>query len=184
MQSESENERVLRREMVRRLQTLTSESRAVATSFSSEHGLSSNDFDALLFVMQQQQSGTPATPGGIAEALSLTSGAATGVIDRLTRLGHVERRRDEQDRRIVRVYFAEAAQNVAGEFFAPLGALTDTVMSRYTPAELTVVSRFLQEMSLAMRSHAKGGTRARADQPGTSSSSSETADSGRPASAT
>lgn len=154
---QSADERMMRREMVSRLQSLTAESRAVATNFSAEHGLSSNDFDALLFVMQQQQAGVPATPGSIAESLGLTSGAATGVIDRLAKMGHVERRRDEQDRRIVRVYFAEAARDVASEFFAPLGTLTDDVMSRYSATELRLVSRFLGDMSEAMGIHARRG---------------------------
>lgn len=153
-QGSSPAERAMRREMVSRLQALTADSRTVATNFSSEHGLSSNDFDALLFVMQQEQSGTPATPGRIADNLGLTSGAATGVIDRLAKRGHVERRRDAEDRRIVRVHFAKAAREVASEFFAPLGVLTDDVMSHYSADELALVSRFLGEMSAAMRTHA------------------------------
>lgn len=149
-----------RAEIVMRLQVLMTESRHVATAFSTQHGLSSSDLDALLYVMHQQDAGSPATPGGIAEALDLTSGAATGIIDRLAKAGHVVRTRDEQDRRIVRVHFAEPARDVARGFFAPLGRLTDDVMAGYSPDELDAVTRFLGEMGDAMREHGRGGSAA------------------------
>jgi len=150
--------RRLRADIVTRLQVLTTESRHVAQAFSQEQNLGHSDLDALLFVMHEEAAGTPATPGRIAEALGLTSGAATGVIDRLTRAGHVERRRDEHDRRIIRVHYSEHAQTVARGFFAPLGRLTDGVMSGYSDAELEVVTRFLGEMGTAMGEQARGGS--------------------------
>lgn len=149
--------RRLRAEIVTRLQVLTTESRNVAQAFSQQQDLAHSDLDALLFVMHEEAAGTPATPGRIAEALGLSSGAATGVIDRLTRVGHVERRRDEHDRRIVRVHYSEHAQEVARGFFAPLGRLTDDVMSKYTDDELGIVTRFLGEMGAAMGEQARSG---------------------------
>ncbi|GAA4265586.1 MarR family transcriptional regulator [Frondihabitans peucedani] len=148
--------RQLRADIVTRLQVLTTQSRHVAQAFSQQERLAHSDLDALLFVMHEEAAGSPATPGGIADALGLTSGAATGVIDRLTRAGHVERRRDERDRRIVRVHYSEHAQQIARGFFAPLGRLTDAVMSGYTDVELDVVVRFLGQMGGAMEQYAKG----------------------------
>lgn len=152
---DGDDRRALRADIVTRLQVLTTESRHVAQAFSQEQNLAHSDLDALLFVMHQEAAGTPATPGRIAEALGLTSGAATGVIDRLTRAGHVERRRDERDRRILRIHYSEHAQRIAHGFFAPLGRLTDGVMSGYTDAELATVTRFLGDMSTAMAEHAR-----------------------------
>jgi len=43
----------------------------------------------------------PATPGWLAEKTSLSTGAVTGVVDRLERAGYVTRARDPQDRRRV-----------------------------------------------------------------------------------
>ena len=148
--------RRLRADIVTRLQVLTTESRHVAQAFSQAENLGHSDLDALLFVMHSEAAGTPATPGRIAEALGLTSGAATGVIDRLARAGHVDRRRDEHDRRIIRVHYSEHAQRVARGFFAPLGRLTDGVMSNYTADELSLVTRFLGDMGQAMAEHARG----------------------------
>ncbi|BDZ51825.1 MarR family transcriptional regulator [Frondihabitans sucicola] len=147
--------RRLRAEIVTRLQVLTTESRHVAQAFSQTQNLAHTDLDALLFVMHEEAAGTPATPGRIADALGLTSGAVTGVIDRLVRAGHVERRRDEHDRRIVRVHYSEHAQRVARGFFAPLGRLTDDVMAGYTADELDVVTRFLGDMGVAMGEQAR-----------------------------
>lgn len=154
-----------RAEIVTRLQVLTTESRHVAQSFAQAEGLGHSDLDALLFVMHEQAAGTPATPGRIAESLGLTSGAATGVIDRLTKAGHVERRRDEHDRRIIRVHYSEHAQQVARGFFSPLGALTDAVVAGYSEAELTAITRFLGDMGVAMAEHAREVARPGAADP-------------------
>lgn len=160
-----DSRRKLRADIVTRLQVLTTQSRHVAQAFSQQERLAHSDLDALLFVMHEEAAGSPATPGGIAEALGLTSGAATGVIDRLARAGHVERRRDERDRRIVRVHYSEHAQQVARGFFAPLGRLTDLVMSGYSDDELDAVVRFLGEMGGALEQHSRGSRAGRGAGP-------------------
>ena len=46
----------------------------------------------------------------LAEALSITPSSATQLVDRLVRLGLVERLREDEDRRLVRVQLSEAAR--------------------------------------------------------------------------
>jgi DNA-binding MarR family transcriptional regulator len=157
--TDAETRRILRSEIVRRLQTLTTESRHVAQAFASQQGLTPTDLDALLHVLHEENTGTPTTPGGIADTLGLTSGAATGVIDRLERQGHVVRSRDEHDRRLVRVHYGDEGMKTARDFFTPLGRVTDEVMAGFTDDELAVVTRFLQTMSEAMQQHAESVTR-------------------------
>jgi len=144
-----------RAEVVSHLQTLTTGSQRVAQAFAARHGLGQIDLEALLAVMEAERVGDPLTSGRLGEALGVTSGAATGVIDRLERVGHVVRRRDEGDRRRVLVHYGERAREVAGAFFGPLGGITDRVLDGFTDDELDVVTRFLGAMSGGMAEHAR-----------------------------
>ena len=65
----------------------------------------------------------------IADALDVTQASATGIVDRMEQRGLVERRRDEHDRRIVRVQPTEQGRNlmngIAAERRDHLAALLD-----------------------------------------------------------
>jgi len=65
-------------------------------------GLGVTDFDALLLL----DTSGPLAAGRIAEALAITTGAVTGLIDRLERAGFVQRTRHETDRRQVLIELA------------------------------------------------------------------------------
>jgi len=67
-------------------------------------GLAIADFDAVRFLADEG----PVAAGRIAEAMGITSGAVTGLVDRLERAGWVERARHEGDRRQVVVQLAAA----------------------------------------------------------------------------
>lgn len=74
-----------------------------------EHvGLTLADFDAVGYLAEQG----PVPAGGIAEAMGITSGAVTGLVDRLERAGWVERARHEIDRRQVVVQLAPARRQL------------------------------------------------------------------------
>jgi DNA-binding MarR family transcriptional regulator len=136
--------------IVRALQRLTASSRHLADAFAARQGLHPTDLEALLHVMQGEAEGTPLTAGALGEALALTSGSVTGVVDRLVAAGHVERRRDETDRRRVLLFHAPDARAVAAEFFGPIGRLSDAVMDTFDDAELATVRRYLEAMTGAV----------------------------------
>ena len=142
-------------EIVGSIQRLSTESQKVAQAFATQHGLGHIDLEALLHVMRAERDGEPITAGGLGELLGVTSGAATGVIDRLEKVGHVQRSRDEADRRRVLVRYSDQARAVAGAFFGPLGVLSDGVMADFDEAELATVSRFLVGMAGAMAERAR-----------------------------
>jgi len=77
----------------------------------------------------------PATPGWLAEMTGLTTGAVTGMIDRLERAGYVRREPDARDRRRVIV--------------TPDLARWDRDLQRHAPNRAPASLEFLREYSLA-----------------------------------
>lgn len=87
------------------------------------------------------QSG-PMTAGNLADASGLTTGAITGVVDRLAKKNFVTRVPDEVDRRkIVVVVVPEKVQAIES-VFASLSKGIGAVMASYTVAEQAVINEF------------------------------------------
>jgi DNA-binding MarR family transcriptional regulator len=87
----------------------------------------------------------PVTAGEIANFTGLTTGAVTGIIDRLAKAGYAERVSDPLDRR--RVLVARKAHSRLDEIlpaiFGPLGNDMAVVASKYNQRELQVIADFL-----------------------------------------
>lgn len=143
----------VREEVVRHVQLLIAEGGKVGDAFAASSGLHPTDVDALLHVVLAQDRGAPTTPGGLGEALGLSSGAVTSVVDRLERGGHVERVRDDRDRRRLHLHLSPRGRAVGHRSFEALQQRTDVVMDAFTDAELAVVGRFLASTTDAMAAH-------------------------------
>lgn len=95
----------------------------------------------------------PMTAGRLAELSGYTTGAITGVVDRLERAGRVRREPSQSDRRSVIIQplrLGEAYQEV-GPIFASLGAAMTEVSSRYTPEQLAAIEDYLARTTEALR---------------------------------
>jgi DNA-binding MarR family transcriptional regulator len=136
----------LRRELVDLLNTYSSESQHIGHAFAHQHRLHATDMHALLAVMHAERRGAPLTPGKLGEAIGLTSGATTALIDRLERGGHLRRSRESADRRVVHLRYADAGMALAMAFFTPMAPRTDKVMAEFDVDELQTIERFLQGM--------------------------------------
>ena len=136
----------MRAELVRLLQRHAVEAMRLGRAFAESHGLHPTDWTALLAVAQADRVGTPLTPGELGERLGMSSGATTAVLDRLERVGHVRRVRDERDRRRLTLHRGENAQALFTAFFDPLDAAMDTLLVGYTALELAAVQRFLADV--------------------------------------
>jgi DNA-binding MarR family transcriptional regulator len=134
-------------EVVGALRRMTTQYQKLGHNFALTHGLHQTDFEALVHVMEGEIQGEPLTPGLLAQALGLTSGATTSVIDRLEREGHIRRDRSDADRRRVRLHYGQVGAQVAREFFGPLGRRSDAVMAEFDDAELATVHRFMTAMT-------------------------------------
>lgn len=93
----------------------------------------------------------PITAGRLAEVTGLTSGAITGVIDRLERGGYVRREPDPDDRRRVVVRGVPEAMREVGAAFAPMLRATDQVNARYGDDELAIITDWLVRSTPMLR---------------------------------
>ncbi len=143
----------VRDELVRLLREYNIEATRVGDAFAQGNGLHPTDLHALIAVMHAERRSDPLTPGRLGEALELSSGATTAVIDRLERAGHVKRVRDSADRRVVHLLHDTPGRTLASSFFRPLAARSHAVMDEFSPAELEVVLRFMQGITAAMAAH-------------------------------
>lgn len=87
----------------------------------------------------------PASAGDIANFTGLTSGAVTGIIDRLEKAGYAERVDDPKDRRRVLVVRKTNSRldKLLPAIFEPLGKDMSAVTSKYDQHELQVIADFL-----------------------------------------
>jgi DNA-binding MarR family transcriptional regulator len=87
----------------------------------------------------------PIPAGRLAELTGLTTGAVTGLVDRLERRGYVRREPDPSDRRrvIVRPLPENAARDL-GPFFASIGQAMNELAARYGDEELAVILDFMR----------------------------------------
>lgn len=94
------------------------------------------------------------TAGELATAAGLTSGAVTGVIDRLERAGFARRVPDPADRRRVKVEVTAEFYARAKRIWGPLAAEWETtIANRFTAVELTRITEFLHLTSEIGKRH-------------------------------
>jgi DNA-binding MarR family transcriptional regulator len=102
-------------------------------------GISGSDLECLDFVSTHQ----PVTAGALASAIGLTTGAITGVVDRLEKAGLVRRIRPESDRRKVFVITTDAFMENVVPLFEPMHRLQSELIMRSTDRQLRTVASFL-----------------------------------------
>ncbi|MET0559738.1 MAG: MarR family transcriptional regulator [Solirubrobacterales bacterium] len=85
------------------------------------------------------------TAGQLAAAVGVTTGAVTGVVDRLERAGYARRVPDPEDRRRVMIEVTPEFYARAGEIWGPLAAEWEQALNeRFTAAELDRIVDFLE----------------------------------------
>jgi DNA-binding MarR family transcriptional regulator len=85
----------------------------------------------------------PVTAGRLAELTGLTTGAITGVIDRLERINLARRESDPHDRRKTMVRALPAVLERVGPLFQPMERAAMAVLSKYSDDELALILDFL-----------------------------------------
>jgi DNA-binding MarR family transcriptional regulator len=88
-----------------------------------------------------------ATPGQLAQATGLTTGAITGIVDRLEKAGYASREPNPNDRRslLVRIRQPEKLGQLLGPIYGSLSAAMAQMSSQYTPEQLEIIDRYLNQ---------------------------------------
>jgi DNA-binding MarR family transcriptional regulator len=107
-------------------------------------GLTETDLVAMEHLLD-----TPVGPGELARRLDVTTAAATGLVDRLERRGHVERRPHEQDRRRTTVEVTPSGREEVLLHLLPMFVALDRLDRSFTREERAVVERYLRGAAAA-----------------------------------
>ena len=102
-------------------------------------GINSTDLECLDIIILEG----PVSAGELARASGLTSGAITGVIDRLHRAGLAKREPDPQDRRKVLVRVPPAVLQRILPIGEPMGRAAQAILSSYDDQQLALILDFL-----------------------------------------
>jgi DNA-binding MarR family transcriptional regulator len=112
-------------------------------------GVNRTDMRCLDVLLEQGQ----VTPGYLADALGLTSGSVTAMLDRLEKLGYVERKPDAADRRRIEVRPTSRSLAAARKLWGPLVEERGRVLARYSKAELELLIDVLQRIQAVQDAH-------------------------------
>jgi DNA-binding MarR family transcriptional regulator len=127
-------------QQLRKLQTaMTDAESAMARTM----GMGHSDIAAMTHLASARQ---PVGPSWLSARLGLTPAAATELVDRLERVGHVARERDNADRRRVNLIPTESAMNEVHALLRPLLDKMDAVAGGFDVHERAAIRRYITEV--------------------------------------
>jgi DNA-binding MarR family transcriptional regulator len=104
-------------------------------------GLNPTDHKCLDVIIRTR---TPMTASQLAEETGLSTGAITGVVDRLEKAGYVKRKRDQNDRRLVFIkVLTDRALVKLSPIFDPIKQASRNLYSKYSDEELAIILDFV-----------------------------------------
>jgi DNA-binding MarR family transcriptional regulator len=132
---------VLLQELEEAMRRSSAQGAMFAKTVADRAGISASDMDCMDFLNLEGRM----TAGRLAELTGLTTGAITGVVDRLEKAGYVRRERDDSDRR--KVFIAVVPETAAriGRLYVPMQQSMQKVWSRYSEEELRLLLRFAND---------------------------------------
>ena len=110
-------------------------------------GLNAPDLGYLAAIAQEE----PLTAGRLAELTGLTTGAITGVIDRLERDGFVRREPDPTDRRRVIIRTVPERMRERAEVFASSQRAWAEMSAQYSDDELAFIIDFMRRSTAVLK---------------------------------
>jgi len=106
-------------------------------------GLNATDLTCLELLRGE----SPITPTRLADLSGLTTGAVTGVIDRLEKAGLVRRAADPRDRRSVTVSLVSVGGGSTAAAFASLEKATAELLARFDQKERTAIREYVARLA-------------------------------------
>lgn len=117
-----------------------------------QEGITANQF----FVMKMIADRGQMTVSEVAEAFSVSLSAVTSLVDRLYKGGMVERRRSEDDRRVVRLELTEEGRNMVNTCQAGRRRVIQRYISRLEEKELEFMIEIYEKIVSMMRQEDQG----------------------------
>jgi DNA-binding MarR family transcriptional regulator len=136
----------LLQELENAMRIASSQGALFAKSVADRAGISSADMECIDFVNVEGRM----TAGRLAELTGLTTGAITGVVDRLEKAGFVRRERDESDRRKVFIVPVTERMMEIGRFYELVKRAMRKQCEGYSDAELKLLLRYANESYQSM----------------------------------
>ncbi|WP_318205504.1 helix-turn-helix domain-containing protein [Streptomyces sp. SCL15-4] len=136
---------------IRALGDLVATSIVGQQEFARSLGLSMMDLICLAHVLAAGDS--PVTAGDLAARAHVTTGAVTGILNRLERGGFVTREPDPADRRRVLVAAVPAAADRVRTVYGPYYARLTELFAQYTPAEISIVTDWFTRAAAVTRTY-------------------------------
>ncbi|GGL24092.1 MarR family winged helix-turn-helix transcriptional regulator [Planomonospora parontospora] len=136
-------------------QALAGMDRLIALSIVGQHdiaqrlGLNVTDLTCLAHIWDFGDE--PPTAGDLAEKANLTTGAITGVVNRLERAGYARRQADPADRRRVRIIADASAAARVAVVYQPFYDRLSELFADYSPDEVAVLADWFTRAADAMR---------------------------------
>jgi DNA-binding MarR family transcriptional regulator len=138
-ETERSSKQALLHNLEREIRKVSAQSVLFSQAVAERVGINSSDLECLDIIVLR---GT-VTAGELAAATGLTTGAITGVIDRLERAGFARRERDTEDRRRVLVRPLPEAERRIAPLYEALHRASMALWSRYSEQELALIVDFL-----------------------------------------
>lgn len=118
-------------------------------SIAESYGLNSTDHKCLDYIIRNG----PITAGQITDYTGLTTGAVTGIINRLEKSGYVRREKDPEDKRKVLVdKVPSRLQHIDAKFESVLND-TIQILCHYSDEQLAVILDFINRCNAMTQSH-------------------------------
>jgi DNA-binding MarR family transcriptional regulator len=136
--------RIPKNELVRQLglevRRMSAQGVLLSSAVAERVGLSSSDLECLDFIVMSAVD--PLTPSQLAKATGLTTGAITGLVDRLEKAGFVRRDADPGDRRKVRIVADQRRVRELGVYYERLARRVEAMWASFTEPQLRTVLDF------------------------------------------
>lgn len=133
------------------IRELSSDFDSLSLAVADRVGLNATDLLAMDLISRNDR----VTAGQIGDRLHMTSGAITGVIDRLERAGLAQRAPDSADRRRVLV-IPTAKENQIRALYEPLVTALRKATTSYSDEDLAVLEQFIGQVRAAVTETTQG----------------------------
>ncbi|TPD69792.1 MarR family winged helix-turn-helix transcriptional regulator [Flavobacterium microcysteis] len=111
-------------------------------------GLAGSDHKYLGLILQHKE----LTAGELSKSTGLTSGAVTGLIDRLEKKKLLKRKFTKDDRRkVIIVPNEENAMKLLQPLFVELQQKTTALIASFSPSEMEAIKRYFSEATVIMK---------------------------------